>query len=517
MTAATGGDESGAEAGAVASISLPARPVMTSVLQHHGNLQRDGNYVEPSFTKTAVRSLALEGTFNMGGSEAVYAQPVYIEKGSAGKDVIIVASESNTVFAVDGGTGNLIWKKNLGPSVSKDALPCGNISPLGITGTPAVDAASNTFILDSMQTPDGGRTKHHIIYRLSVADGSVVSGWPIDVGAQLHRNQMTFDSEVQNERGAVAIVNGVAYVPYGGHWGDCGDYHGWIVAVPLSSPNQIKAWHTRAKEGGIWAPGGISSDGKNIYFATGNTDGADQWSDGEAVFRMPLDLNFQPTAENYFTPSNWKELDDGDQDVGGVAPVLVDVPKADGHAHLVLGFGKDGKIYVGNRDHMGGIGGALLAPRVSSSLITAPTAYTTSKGTFVAFKGTGQECPGGQSGDLTAVKIVTTPQLALTTAWCAQQGGMGSPMVSTTDGHANAIVWSLGAEGDGFLKGFDGETGRQIFQSSASMDGIQRYQTPILVKGGIFVVGGGKIYKFSLSSGRGPSSTSKKSQHWKKH
>src|SRR5581483_9521552 len=126
----------------------------------------------------------------------------------------------------------------------------------------------------------------------------------------------------------------------------------------------------------------------------------------------------------------------GDIDVGGVAPVLIDLPSGN-HPKLAVGFGKDGFIYIIDRDHPGGIGGALVAQKVARTVITVPTAYTIASGTYVVIKASGTNCPTGQSGDLTAVKI--TPDLKVTTAWCAKQDGQAAPIVTTTDGATDAI------------------------------------------------------------------------------
>jgi hypothetical protein len=109
--------------------------------------------------------------------------------------------------------------------------------------------------------------------------------WPIDVADALRGAPQPFNARDQNERGALTIVDGMLYVPFGGHFGDCGDYHGWVVGVSLSDPGKVISWSTRARGGGIWAPGGISAVGHSLFVATGNTFGASSWSDGEAVFR----------------------------------------------------------------------------------------------------------------------------------------------------------------------------------------------------------------------------------------
>ena len=150
-----------------------------------------------------------------------------------------------------------------------------------------------------------------------------------------------FNDPDQNQRGALAILDGRVYVPYGGHFGDCGSYHGWVVGVGLTNPAQIVAWSTRAPGGGIWAPGGIASDGHSLFVATGNTMDARRWSDGEAVFRLAPDLARSTRPQDYFAPSDWRALDASDADLGGTNPLPLDVPAATGTQPLILALGKD--------------------------------------------------------------------------------------------------------------------------------------------------------------------------------
>src|SRR5205814_855630 len=107
--------------------------------------------------------------------------------------------------------------------VPLDALPCGNIDPLGVTGTPVIDASTRTLFVDAMTTPDGGTTKRHLVFALSIATGATRPGWPVDVSATVPGLR----SVQQNQRGALALLAGRVYVPFGGHFGDCGSYHGF--------------------------------------------------------------------------------------------------------------------------------------------------------------------------------------------------------------------------------------------------------------------------------------------------
>ena len=146
-------------------------------------------------------------------------------------------------------------------------LRCGNIDPIGITGTPVIDESTASIFLDAMVNGSSG--PRHLVFGISLRDGSLLPGWPVDVATALAANGQTFNPRDQGQRGALAIVDGVLFVPFGGHFGDCGDYHGWIIGISLHDPQVVTSWATRAGGGGIWAPGGISTDGKSLFVATG--------------------------------------------------------------------------------------------------------------------------------------------------------------------------------------------------------------------------------------------------------
>src|SRR5205823_7436408 len=207
----------------------------------------DGVYIDPAVTPSAAVNLTRDLNFNGAISGNVYAQPLYIEGGPSGP-MIIAVTESNNIYALNATTGTVIWQRtDIGPAVTS-GLPCGNINPLGITGTPVVDLASRSLFFDAMID---GVTKKHFIYSLNVDTGATNPGWPVDVNATASYNGVTFTSLVQNERGGLAVVNGIVYVAWSGHLGDCGTYHGWVVGVPINNPSNVGAWATTAIGGGI--------------------------------------------------------------------------------------------------------------------------------------------------------------------------------------------------------------------------------------------------------------------------
>ena len=191
------------------------------------------------------------------------------ESSGSGSALLIVVTEDDGVHALDAVTGKPVWDRALGKPVPLDLLPCGNIDPLGITGTPVIDEASQAIFLDAVVgDPSGPR---HLVFALSLKDGSTIEGWPVDVGDALRGIGQTFNPRYQNQHGALTILNGSVYAPFGGHLGDCVDYHGWVVGISIGNPKSVRAWSTRASGGGIWARGGISSDERALYVATGNT------------------------------------------------------------------------------------------------------------------------------------------------------------------------------------------------------------------------------------------------------
>ena len=131
-----------------------------NVIQEHNNLSRNGLYIDSAFTPSAAAGVMRDLNFNGTISGNVYAQPLYIEGGPGGRAMVIAVTESNNVYALDALTGTVIWQRNIGPPVTA-GLPCGNISPLGITGTPVVHLASRSLFFDAMIN---GATKKHFIY-----------------------------------------------------------------------------------------------------------------------------------------------------------------------------------------------------------------------------------------------------------------------------------------------------------------------------------------------------------------
>jgi outer membrane protein assembly factor BamB len=268
----------------------------------------------------------------------VYAQPL-IANGR-----IYVATENNTVYAFTTG-GRKLWQRHLGQPVAGGELPCGNIDPSGITGTPVI-SGGKLYVVAFLH--DGLR---HNLYGLRLSNGHIAVRANVDPP---NRN-------VEQERGALLASDGRIYVPYGGLLGDCGPYHGYVISTTTAGHGRI-SYANPAPEAGIWAPAGISKQSGALLVTTGNGGGSG-FGYSNSVIRLSLGLKRQA----YWAPKNWKELSAGDVDEGSLAPQ----PVAGGR---VFQIGKDG---VGNllSRGLGGIGGEQFRQRVCSGGAFGAAAY----------------------------------------------------------------------------------------------------------------------------------------------
>lgn len=472
--------------------AISAARAEVNVTQHHNHLTRDGFYIDPAFTVTNVANLARDASFSGSITGNVYAQPLYIEGGPRGRAVVIAVTESNNVYALDARSGKIVWATNVAPPVPANALPCGNLSPYGISGTPVVDLPSRALFFDAFTRDPVTNTVRHLIFSLNVDTGAVNPGWPVSVSTNITFGAIKFNALAQGQRGALAVIGTNLYVPYGGLYGDCGTYHGWVVGIPLTNPSHIMTWATAANGGGAWAVGGVASDGVDPFVATGNTFNATTWGGGEAIVHLQPSLVLTNGGTNYWSPANWAALDNADLDIGGTGPLLVDVPGAT-PAKLVVALGKDGNVYLLNRTNLGGVSVPVAKAHVaSSSIIQAAATCQTGQGTYVVF---------ANANNLYALRLGATNPPSITNVWTASENGRGSPFVTSTDGTNNIVVWGIGSESDQRLHAFAADTGTNLYTgggTSELMAGTRRFNTGIVARGRIYVSNDNKVYAFQV-------------------
>ena len=381
----------------------------------------------------------------------VYASPLIVS------GHVLVATENNTVYSLDLFSGAVVWKQHLGDPVDASTLPCGNIQPVtGITGTPAADVVAGRLYVVAFL-----RGFHHVLFTLSLVDGSVVTQQMVDPAGSV--------PSVQQERGALAIGSGHVYIPFGGLYGDCGNYHGYVVAVPavgtvVGSPTLVYRTPV-AREAGIWSPAGptISASG-SVYVVTGNGSATSSFAYSNSVIELSPDLQ----VRSFFAPSNWRSLDASDSDLGSVGATFVSSIGA------VVAIGKDGVAYLLSAGQMGGVGGQIASRSVCAG----------------AWGGTawlGQRVWIPCSDGLVALDVTES---SISVAWKAPNPRLGSPIV------AAGALWAIEPD-SGRLFALDLTSGAVLYDLSLGQ--ARHFSTPAATEGFLVAPAGADVVAYSTA------------------
>jgi hypothetical protein len=547
---------SGSDAGSdgATSDSGPTVDMSVDVLMRNKHLSRDGVYVQPTLTKASIGTMALDTDFSAPDAGAAFkgplmwAQPLYLSKGPGGAGIFLVVTTGNNVYALDEATGATVWAVNLGTVQQINPATCVDNITRGIIATPVIDPALGPDGFPTMYVsayvgppaPDAGTSPdaavntvvESLVFALSTKDGSTRPGWPvhasaIQAAAAIDAGVTTFTAEAQNQRGALALVNGTLYVGYGSH-GDCGYYRGWVLAIDTADPSKTGVFMTGDQGGAIWAPGGLASDGTGVITVTGNgLPEAGVHTDSEQVIRLtgmaalarnPMNTFYPTGPADGGTPPLWQTLDQGEQDLGSTNPVVVSA----GGTTYVTAAGKNGEFFLLNAANFGGTdpgdlvppGGAYL--KISpdrGKVISTPAAYTSPSGTHVVLTvakplgcpvpgdaGAGNDGGGGaDAGAISPVvmSILVTPGTtpSLNVAWCSS-AGTPAPIVTTSDGKSDYIVWYVNA---GVLTGVDADNGTTLVTATGTCPyNVRRWTSPIAVKGRIISTGDGHLCSWSV-------------------
>ena len=398
---------------------------------YHGTADRDGvstTMPAASGTPTVVQSLKLDG--------AVYASPLVVH------GLTVVATENDTVYAFNQ-SYQQVWKRNLGSPSPAEERQCGDINPLGITGTPIYDAATNRVYV----VAEGGGSVRHTLYALNLTDGTPAWSKSVDLPGVSARDMQ--------QRGALAITGGKVWVPYGAQAGDCGDYKGRVVGVPLDGGDGVVFYSPPTQRGGgIWNPAGPTVDAAGRLLAVSANGAA---FPGDAYDHTNTVLELDPNAKlvDSFAPSDWAANNQGDVGLGSQGVALI------GTKWAVLG-GKSGPVYVLRQGALGGIGGQVDVQDICRSFGGAAVV-----GSVVYLP-----CTDG----VRAVQVDDAGKLHV--LWHASGSINGSPVVG------GGRVWVLDYDA-GVLHGLDPATGKSLGQ--AHVGPANRFATPALYGADVIV------------------------------
>ncbi len=438
---------------------------------HHDGV---GSGVDPLGTvlnpaRPAWSSAALDGQ--------IYGEPL-VEDGR-----VIVATENNTVYALAANTGAVMWSTHIAAPVPSADLPCGDIGPtVGITSTPVIDPARHEiFVVDDQLTAAKGAS-HHLV-GLDLFTGEPLINTPADPSGS--------HPLVQLQRPGLALDAGRVLIGFGGNDGDCefGSelYHGWLAAIPESGGPMLTfetASDTSAgdSQGAIWMGGAapIVDGSGNIWVATGNSqfnttsDPSGTYDNSDGV----IELNANLSRVQFFAPSNWRNDNASDLDLGSSSPSLI----AGG---LVLQAGKSRIAYVMSQSSLGGVGDELAS-------VGSYCGSTVDGGSAIVGDTVYAPCEAG------VVRTDVTPgnPPTITSTWQTTTGAGGPPIL------AGGLVWTIN-DGNGTLYGLDPATGTLV-QSFGLGSIANHFPTPSVADGLLLAPAGNMVKAFEGSAGLPP-------------
>ena len=359
------------------SLAFAQEPVVTS----HADTTRSGaNTNEILLTPSNVSAGSFGRLFSVLLDYQVLAQPLYVPNvniaGQGVHNVVYVVTQKDSVYAIDADNGAQLWYASMldgGVPASGSNLPCGKLGGFtqeGIVGTPVIDLSTNTMYLVAKTVLSG--TVYHLLHAIDITSGNeqVSMGSPVQITATSLSNKGTrkyFNSLHQKNRPGLLLLNGVLYMAFGSN--GCNDHNtGWVLSYDATNLQQLGAFNTSPDFGfaSVWQTGsGIAADDAgNIFVATAESTNYDVQNGGQSYANSILKLTqtFSPTPElnltDYFSPWNVVYLDEHDLDVSSVGPIVL--PDQNGPptcsqnpCHEVIASGKQGVVYVLDRDNMG--------------------------------------------------------------------------------------------------------------------------------------------------------------------
>ncbi len=492
----------------------------TDVLTHHYDISRSGvNSTETLLTTSNVNSTTFGkvGEFTVDGQidgQALFLSQLAIP-GQGNKDVLYVATENDSVYAVDaqsisGSSATILWKTTVhaqGESPADSAsLPCGNINPNGVTATPVIDRARNAIYVEAMSKDSSGKIFHRL-HALDMTNGNELFGGPTTItatypgtGGNSSGGVVTFDSRYQHDRAALLESGNTIYTAWSGLWGDCGPYSAWVIAFDAGTLKQSGAIDLVPNNsgGGMWMGGGgpAADASGNVYVISGNgfgdTPGMNS-SYGNSFVRLSTSAGLK--IGDYFTPFNTLSQDAADADFGSAGPLLLPdlVDASNTTRHLAVGAGKDGNLYVLNRDNLGQFNST--KNNIYQQIHLSPNENHSSP---VFFNNTVYICPENNT-----LKAFPVSKALLATSPSTQSahvfGSNGAVVNISANGAAEGIVWALDW-GAGTLFAYDASNlTKELYNSNQAASNRDHF-SPV---GGHFIapmVANGRVYIGSKTS-----------------
>lgn len=502
-------------------------PAGTDVLTYKNDLNRSGqNLTETTLTPANVASSTFGLLRNLPVDGKVDAQPLYVSKlnlSGALHNVVYVATEHDSVYAFDADNGATLWHVSLLGSAEtlSDTHGCTQVNPeIGITSTPVIDrraGAHGTLFVVAM-SKDSSAIYHQRLHALDLISGAEEFQGPTEVTATYPVSgggSTSFSPGQYEERAALLLSNGVIYTSWTSHC-DIQPYSGWIIGFSESTLARSTVLDVAPNSGGagpaIWmAGGGPAADAAgNIFLLTANgtfettfdAQGFPSGQDyGNSFLRIAV-AGGKLTVADYFTMSNEVSESNADMDLGsGGAMLLPDMKDSGGTVqHLMVGAGKDGNIYVVNRDSMGKFhaSGNQIWQQLNSVI---PSGIWSTPAYFNGHVYYGDSGATLKAFTVVLAKLSSSPQ-SQTPSQFAYPGT--APSVSA-NGTSNAIVWAHENSNPAVLHAYDATNlARELYNSNQASNhrdqfgSGNKFITPTIADGKVFVGTSAGVAVFGL-------------------
>jgi Bacterial Ig-like domain (group 3)/Stigma-specific protein, Stig1 len=492
----------------------------TDVVTYHYDVSRSGtNSNETVLTpaNVAPATFGKLGEFMLDGQvdgQVLYLSQVAMPTVGA-KNVLYVATENDTVYALDadsvrGTMATVLWKTSvlLPGEQAAAGLPCGNIVPSGITATPVIDRAHNAIYV--VAESQNGQNYYHRIHALSLTTGQdLAPPTTIEPTYTVGNNSVTFSPIYQHDRAALLESGGTIYTVWSGLFGDCGTYSPWVItfdAGTLVQTNAIVLASPTDFGDGLWMGGGgpAADTAGNVYAITGNGFGVDV---PPTTYQNSMVLLSDPSGTlgvvDYFSPDNTVALSGADLDFGSAGPLLLpDLTDNNSQVwHLAVGAGKDGKMYVVNRDNMGQYQPGMMNTNVYESF---PASAQSNFSTPVYFNNVVYLGPASDSVRAFAISnamLTSTPSSKSVNTF----GVRGSMPSISANASSNGILWALNKD-SGVLYAYDATNlATELYDSSTANGSRDHFAqvtgsfiTPMVTNGNVYFGTGSTIVSFGL-------------------
>jgi len=488
--------------------------------EHNDNYRTGQNTNETILAPANLNKQTFGKLFSLGVDGYVYAQPLYVpgvnipSKGT--HNVLYVATEHDSLYAFDadsntGANANPLWQISfINPGgginvVTSNDVGCSDLVPeIGITGTPVIDLSTKTIYLVTKTKENGNFVQR--LHAIDITTGTEKFGGPITIQGQFKGNAdgskfVKFDPLREAQRPGLALQNGVLYIGWASHC-DIGPYHGWVMTYDAATLQQTGIWNSTPNGGlgGVWQAGtGLAIDSRNfLFFATGNgtfDTVAPVKNVGDSVVKMGFSKLGKFHLIDYFTPHDEDFLEQTDTDLGSGGVLVLPDKLSRKRPYLMVQSGKEGTIYLINRNKLGHFNASddsqivQSLPGAVSGLWSVPAFWNN----HIYF--------GGQSDNLkmfdfdpVAAQLSSTPVSNTGTFF----GYPGTVPVVSANGTTNGIVWAIqtdrfGSNGPAVLHAYDAtDLNNELYntQQNASRDnpgGAVKFSVPTVANGKVYV------------------------------